>query len=240
MHPVGESLDLVEDVAADDDRAAIVAEPSEQVDERDALHGVGAVERFVEDQDVGVGDQRGGDLPPLSHPLREPAEGSIGHIGQVDRGQRPLDRAVVGHAGERGLVADEVSGAERLGNGVLLGHQRDLGLHVAIRTGVVSEDRDRASSGRDEAAHRPHQGRLAGTVGTEEAGHAGAERTRQLGERDLRAEPHRHVVDDDGGVGDEGRIEGRETVGRRVVGPGAGPVTTRPTGTARATCRSRR
>ena len=46
--PLGQPLDLVEHVRADDHRAALGAEPAEQGDQADPLHGVGAVERLVE------------------------------------------------------------------------------------------------------------------------------------------------------------------------------------------------
>ena len=47
-HPLGEPLDLVQHVRADDHRAPVGAEPAEQVDQADPLHGIGAVQRLVE------------------------------------------------------------------------------------------------------------------------------------------------------------------------------------------------
>ena len=57
-HPLGHRLHLVEHVRAHDDRAALVAQATEQLDEAEALHGVGAVERFVEHQHERVLHQR--------------------------------------------------------------------------------------------------------------------------------------------------------------------------------------
>ena len=41
----------------------------EEVDQVESLHGVGAVERFVEEKNLGITDERGGSLGPLSHAL---------------------------------------------------------------------------------------------------------------------------------------------------------------------------
>ena len=51
---VGQALDLVQHVRADDHRAALCAELLEQRDEVQPLHRVGAVERLVEHEHVRV------------------------------------------------------------------------------------------------------------------------------------------------------------------------------------------
>ena len=63
----------------------------------DAL-GVQAVDRLVEQQDVGVAEQRGGDAEPLAHAEGEPAHPVVGDGVQADqldhlvhpRGGQPL------------------------------------------------------------------------------------------------------------------------------------------------------
>ncbi len=64
-----EPLDLVEHVARDDDRLALLAEPAEQLDRPQPLAGVEPFERFVEDEEVGVVDDGLGQLHPLAHAL---------------------------------------------------------------------------------------------------------------------------------------------------------------------------
>ena len=77
-HPLGEALDLTEDVRADDHRAPAGAELAEQPDQRHPLDRVGAVERLVEHEHLGVGDQRGSHLRALTHPLAEPVDAAVG------------------------------------------------------------------------------------------------------------------------------------------------------------------
>jgi hypothetical protein len=47
------------------------AERTEECDEVEALHGVGAVQRLVEHEHLRVGDEGGGDLRALPHALAE-------------------------------------------------------------------------------------------------------------------------------------------------------------------------
>ncbi len=49
---LGQPLDLVQHVRADDDRPALAAQPPEEGDEVRALHRVGTVEGLVEDEDA--------------------------------------------------------------------------------------------------------------------------------------------------------------------------------------------
>jgi hypothetical protein len=89
-HPLGQPFHLVEHVRADDHRAAVRTELLEQRDEVQSLHRVGPVERLVEHEHVGVGDERRGDLGPLTHALAERADLSIGDVEQIDGAQCPV------------------------------------------------------------------------------------------------------------------------------------------------------
>ncbi len=88
-HPLGQALDLVEHVRADDHRATLGAEALEQGDQLHPLHRVGAVQRLVEDEHAGVAHQRGGDLAALAHPLAEAVDAAIGDVEQGDGARAP-------------------------------------------------------------------------------------------------------------------------------------------------------
>jgi hypothetical protein len=205
-HPIGHPLHLLEHVAADDHGPALRAEPAEQADEVVALDGVGAVQRLVEHEHEGVGDERGRHLRPLAHALAEPAHPAVGDVQHPDGGERLLGRLPLGHPVEVGDVVHELAGRERLGDGLVLGDERDpaLGLPVAPRVApghphLTGVDADQPGDG-------PHEGGLAGAVRPEQPGHPWPERARQLGQRHLLAEPHGHVRGRHGGVADEGGV----------------------------------
>ena len=64
---VGDDLDLVEQVRGEQDGAAAVGVPAEQVTHPPDPGRVQAVGGLVEDQHLGVTDQRGGDAESLTH-----------------------------------------------------------------------------------------------------------------------------------------------------------------------------
>ena len=91
-HPVDGLLDLGQQVAGDEDGAALlVGEVAEEAAQPlDAL-GVQAVGRLVEHQDGGVAEQRGGQRQPLPH-----AEGVAAGPAVAGVGQAHLDEHLVG------------------------------------------------------------------------------------------------------------------------------------------------
>ena len=192
---VGEALDLVQHVRADDDRAALAPEAPEQVDEGDALHGVGAVERFVEHEHPRLDDQRGGDLDPLAHALAEAVDAAVGDVEQADGRQRGVGCVAVADPAQVGAVAHELAGGQPGRDGLVLGDEGQVAVDAAVAPRVAAVDADVTLVDADRAGHRPHQRRLAGAVRAEQPGDAGPERAAQLGQRDLGAEPHRDVVD---------------------------------------------
>jgi hypothetical protein len=222
--PGRQPLDLVQHVRADDHGAALPPERLEQLDERHPLDGVGAVQRLVEHEDPRPGDQRGRHFGPLAHTLGEPADPPVGDLEQADRGQALVRQRPVPDPVEGRRVAHELAGGQRRRHGLVLGDERDGRLHAPLGVRVGPEHPDRPLVGPQQPGQRPHEGRLAGAVRTQQAGHPRAERARQLGERHLLAEPHRHGPNLDGGVGRERRVEpgagrrrGRQ-VGRPLLG----------------------
>ena len=192
--PLGQAFHLVEDVRADDHRAALGAQLAEEGDEMSPLHGIGAVERLVEHEHGRAGHQGGRDLRPLAHALAEPADPAVGHVGQARRWRGcASDARPVAHAVQAGHVAHELAGGEHAGgDGLVLGHQRQRLLDgLGPPRGSRPSTRTDAGVRPEQTGHGPHERRLAGAVRPEQPGHAGPERAAQLGQRDLRPEPHR-------------------------------------------------
>ena len=71
---VGDDLDLVEQVGGQQDGAAAVGVAAQEVAHPADAGGVEAVGGFVEDEDLGVADEGGGDAEALAH-----AEGVVAH-----------------------------------------------------------------------------------------------------------------------------------------------------------------
>jgi hypothetical protein len=217
--PLGHGLDLVEHVRAHDHGAPLVAEALEELDEPEPLDRVGAVERFVEHQHEGVLDQGGGHLAALAHALAEAVHAPVGGGLHVHGVEGPLDHAAIGDAVQVGHVCAELAGRQPARHGFVLGHQREPLVDRTVGAGRAAVDHDGALVDRDETRDRPHEGGLPSAIGTEEAGDAGAEAAAEIRQRDLRAEPHRHVARHDDRVRHEGGVErARRRRGRRRRG----------------------
>ena len=109
--PIRHLLDLREDVAGDEHRAALGPEAPQQTSDLDDPGRVQAVGRLIEDQQRGVLEQRGGDAEPLLHPERVGAD----HVpragrepdaveGRVDGLARRCRRSAPGSPGSAGPV----------------------------------------------------------------------------------------------------------------------------------------
>ena len=94
-----------------------------------ALDRVRPVERLVEDQDKGVGDECRGHLGALPHTLAEAGDGAIGSRGEVD-GLDGLSGPLSG-TGEVGGERHELARGEDPVHGVLLGDESHVPIHGA-------------------------------------------------------------------------------------------------------------
>ena len=191
-HPVGEGLDLAEDVARQQDRAALLAPLADDLLEGLFHERVQPGGGLVEHEQVGVGGEGGdeGDLLPV-------ALGVVADpLGRVE--VEPLDEG-----GPAGLVEPALGRAEDV-EALPTGEPRperdvagDIGEPFVERRGlaprVTAEELDVAAAGADEAEDDPDRRRLARSVGAEEAvdlsgGHLevepveGADRSEGLGQ----------------------------------------------------------
>jgi hypothetical protein len=78
--PLPEALDLLEDVAREQDRSPVRGHRPKQVHHVQPLARVHAVERLVEDEDGRVVDESARDLDPLPHPLRVAPDRAVGDV----------------------------------------------------------------------------------------------------------------------------------------------------------------
>ena len=194
---VDQLLDLGQDVAGDQDGAALAGEVSQQLAHPGDALGVQAVGGLVKHQDAGVAEQRGGQGEALTHAEGVAADRPVGRAAESDHRQRlvraaggvavhPAVRAQMVAAGPRGM---ETRGFEGGADDVVRPGQ----LAVA-----AAADGGAAGVGCDEAEQQAQSGGLAGAVGAEEAGDRagfggeaqvvdradGAERLREAGHDD--------------------------------------------------------
>ena len=168
-HAVGHGLDLVQHVRAHDHRAALGAQAAEELDEAQALHGVGAVERLVEHEHERVLHEGGGHLAALAHALAEAVHAPVGDRLHVDGLQGPVDHAAVGEPVQVGDVAAQLARRETAGDGLVLRHEGELPVHLPVGPGRAAGHAHLALVDGDQPGDRPHERGLAGAVRPEQA-----------------------------------------------------------------------
>ena len=82
---------LVHDVARDEQGAALLREPPEQVPQVAAQHGVETDRRLVEHEHLGVADEGAREVRPGDLPAGEVLDPGVGVVGEVDRLDGPVD-----------------------------------------------------------------------------------------------------------------------------------------------------
>ena len=157
-------------VGREDERPAAVAELHERLAQEDEVDRVEPGERLVHQQHVRSVQHRRDELDLLLVPLRKLLGPPIRVLGDPEAGQpgeRLALRAVGGVAVQRRVVDELVEDVHPRVQAALLGQ-------IAPRPPRQLADRptvpaDLAGVGPDDAEADPHRGRLAGTVGAEEA-----------------------------------------------------------------------
>src|SRR5579875_327892 len=169
--PVGDRLDLVEQVGGEQHGAPTAGEVTQQSAHPAHPLGIQAVGRLVEDQQLRVAEQGVGDPQPLAHAERVLAD-ALARRGLVEPDElQHLVHARVGNAEQlRGAGEGLPAAAAAVGGGGV-----DQDAHVPARVGDLGErppEQRRASRGRVREAAEHLQGRrLPGAVRSEEAGH---------------------------------------------------------------------
>ena len=168
--PVGGRLHLVQEVRGEQHGSAASGEVGEQLAHPPHSFGVEAVRRLVEDEDLGVAEQRMGDAEALTHAERVIPDPLLGGARvEPDEREHLLDAPAVD--------ADQLCGqGERFGAAPAAvlggGIEQDADPASGVReVGEVAAEHRRAAARRPrEATQHPQGRRLAGAVGAEEAG----------------------------------------------------------------------
>jgi hypothetical protein len=89
---VAQGFGLGHVVRRDEDRAAFLAQTSDDLSEDAGCHGIHAEGRLVEMEDARVADQTASEIQPLHHPAREGLHEMVGALGEAARpGSREQD-----------------------------------------------------------------------------------------------------------------------------------------------------
>ena len=174
---VADPLHLVEQVRREHDVDPVLgADPAHEGEHVVALHRVEPVGGLVEQQQVRVVGEGGGELDPLLLPGRHGAEGAEPLLAQAHLPERvaaPGHGVAMGETVHLGQVGHEVDRPHVGGEVVVLGGVADEGPDAGPGVdGVEAEHLDRALVGPGEAEHEAHEGRLARAVGADQPGDA--------------------------------------------------------------------
>jgi hypothetical protein len=192
---LGEPFHLFEDVRAEQDRAALGGHAADQVHELEPLARVHAVERLVQEQDGRVVHQGGGHLDALLHALGVVADRAAGGGLHLDQGEgAPRGGAGVGELVQLGHGQDELVAGEEVVRALALGDQAQAAVDARVLPDRGAVERDRPGGRGQEAAHHVDERRLARAVGTQQAGHAGADRHGDAVDRDDVPVPAGHLL----------------------------------------------
>ena len=171
-HPVGGALDLVQQVARDEDAGPGRRQPPQQIAQLADAAGVEAVQRLVEHQQAGPPQQRARDPQPLLHPVRQVPHALVAGGGQAHLGQHLGDAA----RGDVAVVELEVPQGLPAGE---LGRQRraldeETGRPQRGQPGgrqVLAGDADPPPLGSNQSGNHPQGRALAGAVGSQQPDH---------------------------------------------------------------------
>jgi hypothetical protein len=162
--------DLAEHMTGHQHRPPFGSQVAQQFTEPADAFGVEPVGRLVEDQDLRIGQQGGGETEPLAHAERELSDAPISRRGQIDEIEHLIDSRLVDFTEQR-LDAEMVSGTSpRVGVGGIEDRSDDVQRMVQLLVGATVDSG--TALGRGGKTQQDAQGRrLPGPVGPEEADH---------------------------------------------------------------------
>jgi hypothetical protein len=168
-HVVDGLLDLGEHVAGDEHRAALRGSAAQDVAQPANALRVQAVRGLVEDEHLGIAQERGGEAQALAHPggvaARAPIRGNA-HLDEIEH----LVHARRRQSGEGGEGAQMVAPRASRMHSADLEVRSDRARRIRKLDERLPEDRRAPRGGPSQAEHHAQRRRLARAVGTEEAG----------------------------------------------------------------------
>ena len=170
----GGLIELGQVVAGDEDGgAALAGQLAQESTHLDDADRVEAVDRLVEDQQLGTGDEGDGDAQALTHAQGELPHPLAARVGQADEPEQLVLQRRRRDAADDAVQVEIVTGAHaQLQAGGLdeaaQAPQVVLGRAAAVARGVA-EELDLAVGGRHQAADHAHEGGLARAVAADEA-----------------------------------------------------------------------
>ena len=173
---VREQIDLVEDVTRDEHVLAFAGQLTEQFDRLGADHRVETVERLVEHHDLRMVGDRLRQLDPLPHALAVARDPPVRRVDQAHtlqglRGE-PLGFAPA-QAVQQQVGEDELPPRHTPREGVVLGAVAEVPEQILRPRGGNAEDADLAPGRPQQAREQVHQGALARSVRSDQAGDPG-------------------------------------------------------------------
>ena len=162
------------------------------------LHGVEAVERLVEQQQLGRVHERLRQLDALPHALGEATDTALGRVFEPDGRERlggGLGR--VGDVAQTRHQLDQFACREEGPEAVAVVHDADALVDLGLAAGIVTEHPHLAGTGIGKAGAERQRGRLAGTVVPEQARHARRQVERHLRQGHRVAVPLRDAFEDE-------------------------------------------
>jgi hypothetical protein len=167
----------------------------------DALAWIGAVQGFIEDEDLGVVNESRSQAHTLSHAAGVGTHCPAGRVRQVHEADGPFDGGIeVGDAVQFRHHPDEIPAFQESVHGLVLGHDTDAPIEWRVVPDRLSEDRDRSARGGGQPGDHTQQCRLAGAIRPEQAGDAGRDLERHVADGDDAAEPARDAFHADHGA----------------------------------------
>src|SRR5512140_412578 len=177
---IAEALRVLHEMGAENDGASLLAKIDDRVLERLRVHRIEAAERLVENDQLGLVEQRTDELDLLLHAARELLDARIAPVlpiaGQREATEPHLDAFVrIAHADafELGEELEHAPHLHLLVETTLLRQIADA-IAVAAADARVAEDGDRPGIGLDDVQNHADGRRLAGPVGSEQAIHDSA------------------------------------------------------------------
>src|SRR6266568_8194804 len=180
----GQPFHLFQDVRAEQDRPALLAQPVQQIHHVQPLPRVHAVERLVEQQYLGIVHQRPGHPDPLPHALGVGGDLPVLRAAHLDDADGPPGgRVGVGQLVQPRAGPDELRPGEERVHRVPLGHQPERVVDVRVAPARGAADGELAARRREEPGDHVQQRGLARAVRAEQAGHAGPDGHRDVVDR---------------------------------------------------------